>query len=52
MCFNKANHERSQRQLERRYGMEDRPTDKLFTYYHESGFQHLESPIMKPRCNY
>jgi putative SOS response-associated peptidase YedK len=46
MCFNKSNHEKKQRQLEKRYGAENRPSDKLTTHYHESGFQHLEAPII------
>lgn len=46
MCFNKANHERKQGQLEKRYGVNNRPPDKLVTYYHESGFEHLEAPVI------
>ena len=46
MCFNKANHERKQGQLEKRYGVGNRPPDKLVTNYHESGFEHLEGPVI------
>ena len=46
MCYNISKLEMKQKKLEERYGVKERPAEKVQAIYHESGFTHLEGAAL------